>query len=328
MNRRQRKLVFISTVIGVLAGGGILGWGVGSGRLGGDRAEVVRKIDLYRNVLLTVRSERKERPALDQRLAMVIDRSLGSQLESVDSDLRRRLAMLAESVGVRGASVSTVGAAVIATPAAREFSRSGNERAFRDEPDFVLVRANVNGVGSIEAVVRFLHELDAAPWLKRIEQVRLDPDREGRSIAIAVRVATLFIPGLAGDGELDQRPPSARRPQTRYEALVAANPFSLPEVPVIPPEPSAVIPVVPVITVDPRSGWLLTGIMEGPDGTEAWLRQIKSGETIELRLAEERRIGRKIVLQLESATGDIASFRVGDETFRVLVGSTLDRPLP
>ena len=47
-----------------------------------------------------------------------------------------------------------------------------------------------------------------------------------------------------------------------------------------------------------------------------------------MRLAEERRIGRKIVLQLESATGDIASFRVGDETFRVLVGSTLDRPLP
>ena len=328
MNRRQRKLVFISTVIGVLAGGGILGWGVGSGRLDGDRDEVVRKIDLYRNVLLTVRGERKERPALDQRLAMVIDRSLGSQLESVDSDLRRRLAMLAESVGVRGASVSTVGAAVVATPAAREFSRSGNERAFRDEPDFVLVRANVNGVGSIEAVVRFLHELDAAPWLKRIEQVRLDPDREGRSIAIAVRVATLFIPGLAGDGELDQRPPSARRPQSRYGALVAANPFSLPEVPVIPPEPPAVIPVVPVITVDPRSGWLLTGIMEGPDGTEAWLRQIKSGETIELRLAEERRIGRKIVLQLESATGDIASFRVGDETFRVLVGSTLDRPLP
>jgi len=327
VNRRQRRLVFSSTVIGVLAGGGILGWGVGSGSLGGDRAEVVRKIDLYRNVLLTVRGERKERPALDRRLAMVIDRSLGSQLESVDSDLRRRLAILAESVGVRGASVSTVGAAVVATPAAREFSRSGNERAFRDEPDFVLVRANVNGVGSIEAVVRFLHELDAAPWLKRIEQVRLDPDREGRSIAVAVRVATLFIPGLAGDGELDQRPPSSRRPQARYESLVAANPFSLPEVPVI-PEPPTVTPVVPVVTVDPRSGWLLTGIMEGPDGTEAWLRQIKSGKTIELRLAEERRIGRKIVLQLESAIGDIASFRVGDETFRVLVGSTLDRPLP
>ena len=327
MNRRQRRLVLISVVIGVLGGSGALGWAVGSGRLGGDRSEVIRKIDLYRNVLLTVRSERTQRPALDERLAMVVDRSIGSELESVDSDLRRRLAMLAESAGIRGASVSTIGAAVIATPAVREFSRSGNERAFREEPDFVLVRANVKGVGPIDAVIRFLHELDATPWLKRIEQVRLDPDREGKSIAIAVGVATLFIPGLAGDGKLDERPRSSRRPETRYESLVAANPFALPETPAI---PDAIVPrpTPPVVRANPRSFWLLTGIMEGPDGTEAWLRQIESGETIELPLSGKKRIGRQIVLQLEAASGDIASFRVGDETFRVLVGSTLDRPLP
>ena len=88
MNRRQRRLVLISVVIGVLGGSGALGWAVGSGRLGGDRSEVIRKIDLYRNVLVTVRPERRQRPALDERLVMVVDRSIGAELESVDSDLR------------------------------------------------------------------------------------------------------------------------------------------------------------------------------------------------------------------------------------------------
>ena len=328
MNRRQRRLVIVATILGVLGGAGLLGWAVGSGRMDGARAEILRKTDLYRNVLLTVRSERTERPSLDERLGAVVDRSLGGELESVDSDLRRRLAMLAESSGVRGASVSTVGAVVIATPAAREFSRSGNERAFRDEPDFVVVRANVKGVGTIDAAVRFIHELDAAPWLKRIEQVRFDPDREGKSIGIAVRVATLFLPGLAGDGGLDQRPPSSRRPGSRYDSLVAANPFSLPALPAPPAADVVSAPRVPVAPKDPRAAWLLTGIMEGPDGTEAWLRQIETGETIEMSLSAEKRIGGRIVLQLDAASGDIASFRVGEETFRVLVGSTLDRPLP
>ncbi|MDG2021355.1 MAG: hypothetical protein P8J59_05355 [Phycisphaerales bacterium] len=327
MNRRERRLVIVAVVLGVLGGAGSLGWAVGSGRLNGARTEFLRKTDLYRRVLLTVREERLERPALDERLGEVVDRSLGGELESVDSDLRRRLAMLAESAGVRGASVSTVGAAVIATPAAREFSRSGNERAFRDEPDFVVVRANVKGVGTIDAAVRFLHELDAAPWLKRIEQVRFDPDREGKSIGIAVGVATLFLPGLAGDGELDQRPPSSRRPGSRYDSLVAANPFSLPEPPVTPSRATSP-PKVLVAPKNPRAAWKLTGIMEGPDGTEAWLRQLETGETIELLVSVQREIGGQIVLQLDAASGDVASFRVGEETFRVLVGSTLDHPLP
>jgi hypothetical protein len=70
VNRRQRRLVLVSVALGVLGGSGVLGWAVGAGRLGGDRSEIVRKIDLYRNVLLTVREERTERPALDERLAM------------------------------------------------------------------------------------------------------------------------------------------------------------------------------------------------------------------------------------------------------------------
>jgi hypothetical protein len=90
-------------------------------------------------------------------------------------------------------------------------------------------------------------------------------------------------------------------------------------VPVKPPPPPR---------IDPRSRWMLTGVVEGPDGTEAWVRNVQSNETFELPVGGKRRLDQGVELQLEWAEGDIARFRVGDETFRILIGSTLDRPLP
>ena len=93
MKRRVRGIITITTVGVALVGSSVAGWAIGSGRLGGARDQIENRIATYRNVLLTVRSEREERPELDRRLADVLDRSLGSELESVDSDLRRRLSL-------------------------------------------------------------------------------------------------------------------------------------------------------------------------------------------------------------------------------------------
>ena len=328
MKRRVRGIITITTVGVALVGSSVAGWAIGSGRLGGARDQIENRIATYRNVLLTVRSEREERPELDRRLADVLDRSLGSELESVDSDLRRRLAGLAEASGLREASVSTLGASVVPTPAVREFSRSGSERAFREEPDFAVLGANVSGRGPLDAVVRFLHRLDAAPWVKRVEYVRFDPDREGRIISLNARVSTIFVPGVEPAGELDVESPEPIRPIGRYTSMVDANPFAF-EVEVPPPvtKPAPVTPPPPP-RIDPRSRWMLTGVVEGPDGTEAWLRNVGSNQTIELLVGGSRRLDREVELQLDWAEGDIAGFRVGDETFRILIGSTLDRPLP
>ncbi|MAD20022.1 MAG: hypothetical protein CMJ52_07400 [Planctomycetaceae bacterium] len=328
MKRRVRGIITITTVGVALVGSSVAGWAIGSGRLGGARDQIENRIATYRNVLLTVRSEREERPELDRRLADVLDRSLGSELESVDSDLRRRLAGLAEASGLREASVSTLGASVVPTPAVREFSRSGSERAFREEPDFAVLGANVSGRGPLDAVVRFLHGLDAAPWVKRVEYVRFDPDREGRIISLNARVSTIFVPGVEPAGELDVESPEPIRPIGRYTSMVDANPFAF-EVEVPPPvtKPAPVTPPPPP-RIDPRSRWMLTGVVEGPDGTEAWLRNVGSNQTIELLVGGSRRLDREVELQLDWAEGDIAGFRVGDETFRILIGSTLDRPLP
>lgn len=330
MNRRTRVIATIATVGLVLVGSGVVGWGVGSGRLGGTRSSIETRIATYRNVLLTVRREREQRPGLDLRLAAIVDRTLGSELEAVDSDLRRRLAGLAEASGLRDASVSTLGASVVATPAAREFSRSGSERAFREEPDFAMLSANVSGKGPLGAVIRFLHDLDAAAWVKRVEYVRFDPDAEGRVVALNARVSTVFVPGTDPGEAIAGLPATPVHSIERYESMIAANPFAfevdVPEpvvnpVPVTPPPP-------PPPRIDPRSQWMLTGVVEGPDGTEAWIRNVQNNETFELLVGGRRRLDRQAELQLEWAEGDIARFRVGDETFRVLIGSTLDRPLP
>ena len=89
MNRRQ--LVLPAAALVVLAAFVALGWAVGAGRLDGERAALDDRLDLYRRVLLEVRREREERPELEARFAAVVDRTLGTDLETVDSTLRRRL---------------------------------------------------------------------------------------------------------------------------------------------------------------------------------------------------------------------------------------------
>merc|ERR1711965_958663 len=89
-----------------------------------------------------VRDERTRRPELDARLSALLDRTLGADLEYVDSRVRGLLAELLESAGLENGTVSTTGGTLVETPAKREFSRARSARSYRDEPDFVLVGAS------------------------------------------------------------------------------------------------------------------------------------------------------------------------------------------
>jgi hypothetical protein len=325
MNRH--RLVMPGIVVGVLAIAGGLGWGVGAGLLDGTRTALDERVQVYRDVLMAVRAERERRPELDERTEAITNRTLGGDLETVDSALRRRLVETIEESGLSEVVVNTLGGTVVETPAGRSFKRSGPERALRDEPDFVLVRATASGSGSIAEVVRFLHALDSAPWVKRIEQVRLDPDRTGRRLSVSVRLATIFVPGATPDPEAVEEV-TPRRSIDRYAALVAANPFRLDTPSISRPTPTAPTPVVAPPTADPWSGWMLTGVVEGDPGVEAWCRHPASGRTATLLPETDVTLGAGLVATLISVEGDVAVVRIGDETRRVLVGSTLDRSLP
>lgn len=325
--RSPRRFMLPSIFIGSAMIAGLLGWASGSGRIGDDRADLDRRIATYINVLTTVREERTRRPELDARIAAIVDRTLGTDLEHVDAELRRRIAGLCESAGLQNVTVTTLGASVLETPARRTFRKTSAEKAFRDEADFAMVGATASGTGSLEEVVRLLHGLDAASWMKRIESVRLDPDRDGSRIKVAVRVSTIFVPGGQPDPE-GVPANESRRDLGRYAALIERNPFVLPKpepepqpVPVVAPEP----PKAPV--VDPLGKWVLTGLVEGGPGDEAWCRHRESGRTVTLLPGTKVDLPGGGTVFLVEIKGDVATIRSGEETWRVLVGSTLDRRL-
>ena len=316
-------LVGIAALILVLFAS--IGWYVGSGRSGGERTRLLAEADAYRSVLYRVRAERLDRPALDERRDAILGRSLGGQLERVDAALRSRLVEVGEAAGLRDLVVSTAGAVGVESPARREFKRSARERRYRDEADFVVLRATISGEGSLAQVVDVVHAVDAAPWLKRIESVRLDPDADGDRIRVALGVATLFVPEYEPDATLP--PASPRRPRDRYAAMVAAGPFAVPVVEPVrvaaPARPARPRPP----RIDPRSRWRLTGLIEGDPGTEAWLGQVGTDRTLTLLPGAEATLDGGVVVRLIEIEGDVATLRIGSETCRVLVGSTLDRPL-
>lgn len=318
------RLIGVGVAVFVIVA--MTGWYVGSGRWSGERTRLSDRGEAFKSVLYRVREERKSRPELDARRDAILERSLGGELERVDAALRARLVAVGERFGLRELVVSTSSAVAVESPARREFKRTARERSYRDEPDFVVLRAGISGEGTFEQIVDVIHAIDAAPWLKRIESVRLDPDADGRRIRLGLGVATIFEPDYEPvPGELP--PPTPKRVRGRYAELVASTPFAVPAVEPVPvaSRPRKLRPPAP--KVDPRTQWRLTGLIEGDPGSEAWFRHLGSGRTLTLLPDAEAVLGGDVVVRLVEVGGDIATLRIGNETCRVLVGSTLDRPL-
>lgn len=294
----------------------------GAGRLDGRSIEVAKRITTYENAIATGRKQRRERPQVEADLDGILARTLGNDLESTDSALRARLNRLGEEAGLSATLVvSTQAPATRGTPAKSEFGRTGVQRQLRDEPDFVELPASVSVQGPIEPLLRLAHRIEAEPWIKRIDSFRLDRAGADDRMKLDLRLTTIFVPGrsAADDAEL----PGSEAPSfDRYAALIASNPFASPPAPeprrprdrrreTPPPPPPGPPPF-------PYGDWMLTGIVEGPIGPEAWLRHRSSGET--LALAPQGRVGEAELMRIE---GDRAEFALAGESFAVLVGGSL-----
>jgi hypothetical protein len=321
MNRLNRYLIPLLVLAVVLVG--FVGWLFGSGHLGGTRAELLTRRGTFVNAMQAVRTQRKDRPELDRRESVFIDRSLGGSMESVDSRLRERLYALGSVAGLSDLSVSTTGTASSSrgTPARREFDRRGTQRVLRDEIDFVEVGATVVGEGTLEQVLRMIGWLDADGWIKRLVQIQMNPNADGSRIRLTLRLTTLFLPNrvagaLPGPGELDQ---------ARITSLAGLNPFRIPPPP--PPETPVAPPPDPVVSTPapkppenrfPYDSWVLTGVAIGPDGPEAWLRNAKSRKRRTLRPGGS--IGEAVLVRID---GDEATFKMSEASFEVRIGRSL-----
>lgn len=323
---RIRKLSRL-WIVPVVLGAGVAFWfgqQWGAGALDGRRREVDRRVATYENAIETGRRQRRERREVDEALDAVAVRTLGTDLEAADSALRSRLNRLGEEAGLAGSLVvSTQAPRGRGTPARSEFNRSGSQRALRDEIDFVELPARVSVEGPLEAVMQLVHRIDGEPWIKRLDAVTLDHagGSDGDRMKLDLQLTTLFLPGRT-PSESTELPEVADRPFERYAGLLAANPFLMPPAPEVPPEIEKPAEPERPRKPDPPGfaygEWLLTGLVDGPEGIEAWLRNGRTGETASLR--PSGRVGDAELLEI---AGDAATFRIGEESFLVLVGSTL-----
>lgn len=315
-----------------------IGFMVGERRFSAERAAAEESIDTYVSVLTQARTVRDGRTALDGRVQSVADRTLGSSLEVVDSEVRRRLNRACEELGINEFSVTTGTSVAKPTPAKREFKQS-NERTLRDEPDFVEVEATVNAAGRAGQMYRLMHRVQAEPWLKRVESIRLDPSADGSQLRMTLKLRTLFLPGRPPSKPL-VLDPQALASSERFASLFDSNPFRIPP-PAIATVPQTVqttqtggtqaAPSNPAsggnasaVTVPnpdspfPYGEWQLTGVVDGPGGAEAWLRHLPTGS--QLTLQPGAAVGELIFRRVEY---DFGVFDLPGGTCRVQVGSNL-----
>ncbi len=309
MNRPARAIL----AAGAIGAAGWLAWSPASAYVK-DRRELLGQIGDARSAVERFRRAGDERPAVEARLRGYAARTLGRELETADHELRSRLNRVGEDLGLEALSVSTGRARNLESPA-RSVFRGG----LREEIDAVEMEASIAGQGSLEQVLRLVHRVQSLPWLKRVDEVRLQPRDQGRRFAVTVRMRTLFLPGHAPDAvaePLDD--PASFAP---YQALLARSPFEVPAKPAPPPAPPA--PGDAGKPSFPYSRWVLTGVAEGPGGAEVWLRDTESGETRSVAVGSGFH-----ELVLVSARGEACVFRSGDAAFTVTVGDRLPVPAP
>ena len=290
----------LSMVAGALIAGAF-GYLMGERRFTDERVQAMKDLDTYRQVLADAAQKQKARPELDAKLQSLANRMLGPSLETVDSQVRSRLNRACEELGLSDFSVTTGVSIARPTPAKKEF-KSPELRKLGEIPDFTEVQATLNASGSAERMYRLIFRIDAEPWMKRIESIRLNPNADGQVVRLTLRLTTPFMQGESAKTPL-VLDPAALQLGDRYAALFGANPFRIPPPP--PPakptviattptqqQPATAPPVAPsqqptaAPPVDasgfPYGEWIITGIVEGPSGPEAWLRHVPSGATLAL----------------------------------------------
>jgi len=321
--RLRPVLVPVGVMVTIIAVGG-LAWARAAGRLGTDHVALTQE-EMFVRVLRDTRELRLQRPDVDAALDGFASRTLGATVPEVDSALRSRLNRIGELEGLGNLTVGTTGASARPSPAAARFTRSGDQRALREELDIVEVGGWISGRGTLEQALRTVLRIKNEPWLKRIDQVRLDAGAAGDAdrITLTVRLTTILVPGRTPGGEF---PDIAPAEVVRVATLLERSPFRMPPPPAPPPrQPQREAPPAPPPTPPPfpYGDWVLTGIAAGPSGAEAWLHNRRSGERRVLAPGEGLH---EMVLAL--AIDDGAEFALGDARVRVGIGRALNDRTP
>lgn len=252
------------------------------------------------------------------------DRTLGGDYTIVDHNLRTRLSRICEHLrfSPQNFSVETERAARKKdSPGKTEF----RDRRLREEIDYEELDGWINATGTFEQALRLVDAIESEPWIKRINQLTLDPKENGAKFAISLRLTTVFLPSVPPKGM--ELPAPGNSPHfERYAALVRTNPFRVPPPPppVAPdPKPSTDVAAGPAKSAFPYDQWSLTGIAQNGGSAEIWLLNQKTRESRRLAVGEHLQD-----VILVAASGERAEFRSGEQRFTVDVGRNMSDRAP
>lgn len=285
----------------------------------GPRAELTGQIERHQTNLSNIRTAAKRHIDLKEEMQALADRTLGATREEVEAGLRARLNRIGEEVALASASVSTGQQRPRSSPMDRADLR---DNPLRDELDFVELDGTISGEGTLAQALEVVDRIEAAPWLKRINSVVIDPKDGGERFGITVRLTTVFLPTAPpGTDALNHQ-------TTAYDGggfaalrtVMDSNPFRVPPAPVVAeaptqPDPPAEAPRDPPYDY---AQWRISMITDSSRGREVWLINTQSNESRTLAAGESLRD-----LCFIGAGADTAEFRLGDQRFTVEVGATL-----
>lgn len=318
--RKPRQALLLVGAAGGLAVVAAGGFAIGAKSFSSARAGAKAKLAADLGRIEQIEKARAASPTLKREFDGIVERTLGPDLTTTDSVLRSRLNRIGEEIRLADLRVSTGTVTKRVTPAKRALAKPKDPREL---DDFVELPATVTGSGTLEQALALVHRIDVEPWIKRIDGVSLDEEREGQRIKVVVRLTTIYVPDRKGNPDL--RPNEAELASfERMRAVIDANPFQLPSPKRDEPAPVATAQPQP----PPPAGfaydqWRVTALVTGPLGPEAWLRNATTGEQRQLMPGQS--IGDASFVGF---VGDIAEFRVGDARFRIQVGGALSDRQP
>lgn len=324
MNRNVQWAALAGGLIGV----GVLGW-MAYGRFYAKPAGVLReRIADLRQEKGRFEEALFEEVRIREELRAIVASAVHGDRESLDHRLRTVGSALALQAGLVDVEVNSQTPKALGNPAvrARGMRDRALQRALRDRVDAVESRVAVQGVGSLDSVLRALALAESQPWSLGVDGWSIKPERARGdrgpalfSVSLTLAVLVVDDPGaMAGEIALV---PLDESVLARLASVVSADPFRtapqvVPVVAVAPPPPPP-DPVVPPPAPAPGEGWRLVGVVEGRSGTFAIVVH-RSGQRRTIALGEE--VGG---LRLASVLGERATFEAGQQTYEVRNGEPL-----
>ncbi len=309
-------IIRLAIVLGVV---GVVGW-FAYGRLYGmPRAKLLDEIATLEEQNSSLEGAVAQIPDLRRRLREAARGALGGTPDQADHTLRTALAAVAGRVGLQGVSVVTDRPQARANPYTKARRTSSSlRRLLRDQRDFAVIGARVDGQGTLEQTMRLIAALQSQAWVARLTSFTIKPIGEARErFEITLRTQSLYVPDLVEEAHVEVVDPDPLL-LAQIEPVVMKNVFRYD-----PPEPEAPAQVVvkapPPPPPAPAWGeWKLTGIVQAREGVEAWVRNLRTGQWLTLRAGQS-----VLDARLLDAKGERAVFEIDGRQYEVFAGQTL-----